>query len=359
MKALVLVLLSSTAFAAGKDVTVFFEGDNGGEVAPCGCKGSPTGGLARRKPVFEAVPVEQRLVLDSGNALFANAGAASDAEKERARFVFQVMEELGTRVMAVGQRDLSAGSAFLIELAKGSKVKLLSSNLERAGKRLFDASTVIEVNGVKLGIVGVTQPGPVAPNESDVLAGSTIDAVKKALAALPKHDVTIVIAATSYADGMQLAQTLGPKVDFVIQSGEFRGTQPPQRIVADGPLLLASAQNGQAIARLQLHVGSGTRAFVDLNVIARTAEQLELVKKQQATFAERIKKSKTVDPALTETSRSLAARIKELEAEVARVTPPNARTAKMDWVLLNGSVADDAEIKKRVLVFEPSYTGAH
>ena len=33
---LLVVLLASSAFAGGKQLTLIFEGDNGGEVAPCG-----------------------------------------------------------------------------------------------------------------------------------------------------------------------------------------------------------------------------------------------------------------------------------------------------------------------------------
>jgi hypothetical protein len=33
---LLLVVLASSAFAGGKQLTLVFEGDNGGEVAPCG-----------------------------------------------------------------------------------------------------------------------------------------------------------------------------------------------------------------------------------------------------------------------------------------------------------------------------------
>jgi len=88
------------------------------------------------------------LVLDSGNALFANAGVATEAEKARATFILGVMEQLGTKAMAVGQRDLSAGLPFLQGLAKTSKVKLLSANLLRAGKRVFDAGVVIDAGGV-------------------------------------------------------------------------------------------------------------------------------------------------------------------------------------------------------------------
>ena len=356
-----LVFLPVLALAAPPDVVIAFEGDNGAEVAPCGCKGSPTGGLARRKSALDALDAKRLLVVDSGNALFANAGVATDADRTRARFVFDVMEELGTRVLAVGQRDLSAGTAFLRELGKGRKLELLSANLVRDGKPLFAPSTVVEVNGVKVGIVGLTLAGPVAPNEAEVQALPTVAAAKSAIAKLGKRDLTVVLAATSYADSMRLAQELGPLADVIIQSGEFRGTQPPQRLTPDGALLLASAQKGQAVGALEVRVGQKKGPLIDLGVTAREQQQLDFVNAQLQTLTERIARAK--DPAakqdLRKTTAELEARRRELQKEVAKTAPPGARTAKLDWIVLGGAVADEPSIKQRVLVFEPTYAGDH
>lgn len=364
MKALVasLCLVSSLALAAEPSLTLVFEGDNGAEVAPCGCKGSPTGGLPRRKTALQGLDPKRSLIVDTGNALFANAGAASDAEKARARFVYDVMEELGTRLLAVGQRDLAGGTAFLLELSRGRRLQLLSANLERDGKRLFPASAVLEVNGLKVAFIGLTLPGPVAPNEPTVRATGTVDAVRAALKTLGRRDLTVVLAATSYPDSMQLAQQLGSAVDLVIQSGEFRGTQPPQRLTEGGPLLLASGQKGQAVGKLELRLGKKAHGpLIDLGVTAREQQELELVDSQLATLQQRVDRAK--DPAakaeLLKTVHEVKARRRELEREVAKTAPPDARTAKLEWIVLGGALDDDPALKQRVLEFEPTFAGAH
>ncbi|MFZ5438725.1 MAG: 5'-nucleotidase [Myxococcota bacterium] len=298
------------------------------------------------------------LALDSGNALFRNAGVATDADKARAAFVFEVMDELGTRVMAVGQRDLSAGTAFLTALAKGKKLKLLSANLKRGEQRLFDAGAVLEAGGLKIGVIGLTAPGPVVPGEADVTATPTLAAAKDALAKLGARDVTVVLAATSYADAAQLSTELGKEVDFVIQSGEFRGTQPPQRMSDEAALLLASGQKGQALAKLQLSV-AGRGRFADLNVVDREQQQLGFLREQVKSLEDRIKvaKDKAGVAQLKSTADDLKRRIKELEATAAKKTGP--RTAKVDWVILGTDVADEPALKARVLKIEPTYAGAH
>ncbi len=300
------------------------------------------------------------LVLDSGNALFANAGVATEADKARAKFILSVMERLGTRVMAVGQRDLSAGLTFLEALAKTSKVKLLSANLQKSGKRAFDASVVIDAGGVKVGIVGLTAVGMVAPDK-DVGAAPTLESAREALKALGPRDLTIVLAATSYADGMQLSTELKNEVDFVIQSGEFRGTQPAQRMDDTAALLFASAQKGQALAKVQVVLGSAKGPFVDLSLNDRDQQQLDFLAGQVKTLEDRLAlvKDKSATGDLKKTLGELKQRQKELSASVAKKVAPTARTVKLEWVMLDQKVADDAALKAEVLKYEPTYSGSH
>jgi 2',3'-cyclic-nucleotide 2'-phosphodiesterase (5'-nucleotidase family) len=301
------------------------------------------------------------LVLDSGNALFANAGAATEADKARARFVFGVMERLGTRVMAVGQRDLSAGLPFLEFLAKGSKLKLLSANLEKNGKRVFDASTVVDAGGVKVAIIGLTAPGPVVPDAKDVTSTGTLAAAKKALQGLGPRDLTIVLAATSYADSMQLSQELQGQVDFVIQSGEYRGAQMAQRLDERSALLFASAQKGQALAKVEVNFGTGKGPFFDLSVVDRDQQQLDFLDAQVKTLDERLKlaKDKSATADLKRTLGDLQKRRAELKASIARQTGASSRTVKLEWVTLGSNVKDDEALKAEVLKIDPSYSGSH
>ena len=50
----VLLLMPLGALAAPKRLVLLFTGDNRGEIAPCGCKAEPQGGLARRKTAIDA-----------------------------------------------------------------------------------------------------------------------------------------------------------------------------------------------------------------------------------------------------------------------------------------------------------------
>jgi len=303
---------------------------------------------------------EPLLVLDSGNALFRAPGVSDEPMRERARFILDAMGRLGTKAMAVGTRDLPGGIDFLKDASKATGVKLLSANVKKDGKPAFDASALFTVNGVTVGVVGVTAPGPV-PDLPGVTVDPTLDAVKAALKKLGKRDVTVILAATSYADSLQLAQELKTGVDFVIQSGEFRGSQPPQRVEGGSSYVMASAQKGQALSKVELSLGDGKGAFADLTSVERDKQQLGFLDQQLKTLEDRIAKAK--DPAgvkdLKATRDLMLERRKTLKKSVDQQVAPTAKTMKQSWIVLGSDVKDDEALKAEVLKYEPTYAGAH
>lgn len=334
MKWLALLLLAVPAAAAEKQVTVVFTGDNLGELVPCGCSGNPSGGLPRRKAVLDTLKGEPLLVLDSGNALNRSTGAS---EPPRAALVFDLMARAGTKAMAVGPRDLTDGVDALLKLSAGSPMKLLSANLKRGGKRVFDSGAVFTVGGVKVGVFALTAPG----GYGDAEATEITAAAKEALTALGPRDVTVLLAAIPYEDALVLARAL-PQVDFMIQSGNERGTVAPQRVDEKPPVVFSSAQRGQALGKLEVRVGA-QRPFVDLADADRLQQQL-----------------KTVDGYLSfvrgnsKDVQELKARREKLQRELTAMESPRTSTFRFTWQVLNSIYPEDAQWRAEVLKVEPT-----
>lgn len=335
MRRLALLLLALPAAAAEKNVTLVFTGDNSGEVAPCGCEGNPAGGLPRRKTALAAMKAENVLVLDAGNAL-SRTGSTVDAP--RAALVFDLMARLGTKAMAVGVKDLAGGVDALLALAKGAPMKVLSANLKRGGKRVFDGGAVFDAGGVKVGVIALTAPGRYGDAEATALSA----AAKEALAALGPRDVTVLLAALPYEDSLTLAREL-PQVDFMIQSGNERGTAAPQVVDAKPPWVFSSAQRGQVLGTLAVHVG-GKKPVVNLADADAVKEQL-----------------KTVDGYLgfvrgnTRDVQELKARRQKLQRALSELESPRATRFRFSWQPLTAAIADDPEWKAEVLKVEPGY----
>ena len=146
--ALAVLLLQGAAFGAERRLTVLFTGDNGGEIADCGCAHNPSGGLARRKTAIDAARKEGPvLVLDSGNALFKVVSYVSDNAQAKAGLIAHALVKMGTAGMAVGARDLSYGPEFLKALAASQDGQTYDS-LMFAGESLLELGEAEQADAI-------------------------------------------------------------------------------------------------------------------------------------------------------------------------------------------------------------------
>jgi 2',3'-cyclic-nucleotide 2'-phosphodiesterase (5'-nucleotidase family) len=297
------------------------------------------------------------LVVDAGNALFRVTGPiVAKEDEERATFVLEAMGAMGTRAMAAGVRDLSAGVPFLRALAKKSGVAVLSANLMVGEALAFPAFTVVKLKGLKVGVIGATAAGPVPGVEAR--AGPVFEAVQREAAALRKvTDAIVVLAAVPYAEALELSTKLGTQVDVILQSTEMRGSVGQENA---GNFLVSGGQRGQLIGWLDV-APKGKGPWIDLEAVARDRQQLEFLdnqlgelKKRQAAALDAASK-KTFQP----TVDTLEKRRAEQAARVAAAVAPGARTLRLRWLTLDDGVVDDPELKKQALVIEPTYKGSH
>ncbi len=356
----VLLLLPVGVQAAPRRVVLLFTGDNRGEIAPCGCKAEPQGGLARRKTAIEAeraggLPV---VLLDAGNALFREPRRQEGALlQQRAELVLEQMEAQGTAAMAVGERDLSQGLPYLQKATKGRKMKLLSANLvDKAGKAPFAASTVVEAGGLKLGVVGVSPEGTPA-GEPGLKGRPPLQAAlaeARKLRQTKKVDVVVVLAAVPYQEAVKLALLAEDAVDFVVQSNDLKGIGIGERVGSHAAVFPAG-ELGRQLTRLELSV-DGPGPSVDLGSGSRARQQLLVVEGNLLKAHERLASAKD-EPTrgeLTRTVVELEGRLRQLESELEVKPPPGGRAHQLSYVTLGLAVADDPVLKQRVEQLEPS-----
>ncbi|MGA9522082.1 MAG: 5'-nucleotidase [Myxococcaceae bacterium] len=340
LAALMLGLSPALASAEEKPLTILFTGDNGGEVGPCGCKHVPTGGLARRKSLVESTRKNgPALVVDSGNALFQHTGVPVDGSTQhRARFILKAMGQMGTVAMAVGPRDLIAGPGWLKKEAEKAGVPLLSTNLVDAkGTLLFAPSKVVEIEGKKVALIGVSPEGPVG-KDAGVKGNPGASAVRAEARKLrSKADIVVVLAALPYAESLQLAQQLGGSVDFILQSHESRGTGSAQKV--EGSFLMPSGDRGRQVGRLVLDL-SGKGAFVDSGELKRDLKTLEILDGQIVEVKRRIAAAKDADTKapLEKTLKAFEARKNQIASRASTGDKgPAGRTMNLDFVALDPS----------------------
>jgi 2',3'-cyclic-nucleotide 2'-phosphodiesterase (5'-nucleotidase family) len=355
------LLLCVNAHAAPRRLVLLLTGDNQGEIAPCGCKKEPQGGLARRKTAVDAekargLPV---VLLDAGNALFRKPVRQDEPSVlQRAELVLEQMEAQGTVAMAVGQRDLSQGLAWLQKATRGpkKKLKLLSANLvDKAGKAPFAASMVVEAAGLKLGVVGVSPEGA-PPGEPTLKGRPPVEAAlaeARRLRQKSKVDVVVVLAAVPYQQAVKLALLAGDAVDFVVESHEAKGIGIGE-LVGSHAAVFPSGELGRQVTRLELSV-DGPGPSVDLGSGSRALQQLHVVEDNLRKAQERLAGTRD-EPTRADLGRTiveLEGRMRQLETEVEVKAPAGGRAHQLSYLTLGPAVADDAAVKQKVEQLEP------
>ena len=79
-------ITSSTPVDSNDSITVFLTGNMLGALKPCGCSGGQLGGLDRRPAVFNTVPHEKRLLIDTGSLV-------EDPPSEQDTYKFDIILE--------------------------------------------------------------------------------------------------------------------------------------------------------------------------------------------------------------------------------------------------------------------------
>ncbi|PTL78749.1 5'-nucleotidase [Vitiosangium sp. GDMCC 1.1324] len=302
------------------------------------------------------------LVLDAGNALFKLPTPGGDPkEKERAGLLLEQMDALGTTAMAVGARDLTLGTDFLVKGTKDRKMKLLSANLvDAGGKLLFPASTVVTVGGVKFGLVGLSPEGPVA-TQKGLMGKPPLPAAlaeSRRLRAKDKVDVVVVLAAVPYLEAVRLSTEAGNAVDFIIQSNDSRTLGVAQR--EDFAVLVAGGERGRQLGRLELAV-DGTGPFVDLDEVTRAQQNLNILDTnlQQAKQSLAAAKDERTRKMWQETIDSFETRRKGLVTQTEASKQGVGRTLRLSYLMLGTGFTDDPALKQRVERIQPPGSASH
>ena len=93
------------AIARTETLTVFFTGSTLGALKPCGCSGGQLGGLERRRAIFDTVPRQRRLIVDTGSFV------KGDGEQDLIKYniIAQALQLLNYDLASLSEKDVEIG----------------------------------------------------------------------------------------------------------------------------------------------------------------------------------------------------------------------------------------------------------
>lgn len=97
---------------------------------------------------------------DNKNTLFLDCGDAfhgtNEANVDEGEGVVECLNTVGYSAMVPGNHDFNFGTDRLLEIEKELNYPILSANIYRDGKLLFDEYKIVEVGGYKIGLFGLS-----------------------------------------------------------------------------------------------------------------------------------------------------------------------------------------------------------
>ncbi len=158
-------------------------------------------GMAARKTLIDRI--RREVALSGGHSLLLDGGDVNtgvpESDLQDAVPDFKGMDLLGYDAMAVGNHEFDKPLATLKAQRASIKFPMLAANIYESGKRMFEPYTVFNIDGLRVGVMGLTTEDTskmVSPeNIKTVEFRNVIDEARKVVPEL-RSKSDIVIAAT-------------------------------------------------------------------------------------------------------------------------------------------------------------------
>ena len=266
---LLTIMSCSEKLPISEQLTMLVTTNVRGQLDPCGWKANPLGGLPRRLTYINQLREGgvDPVLLDAGDALFelnilANGKEASS--KLRAKTVFESTAKMGNYIYNVGHNDFAAGLDFLKQLEISANNNFISSNIVKVGTDdlAFKSHTIIERNGIKVGVFGILSSLPASMKELELKdALSVINSKVEELR--PQVDVLVMLI---NANKIQLDKLVSQtrNVDYVFSSRETSRTRPERKQADGNPMLYGTGIQGKYLGRVDLKLIDKNKPINDI-----------------------------------------------------------------------------------------------
>ena len=200
-------------------LTIFYSGEEHGQLGLHGCGSEQVGGLAHRYPLIENLYIKH-----PGAVLNLHTGNLIDATDQNAEWTYQIglsaLEAMKVDVLCLGPNELSLSSETLAELqANYPEIGVTCANVNRGIEKPYLIQTYASVNVAVVGLISETH-AQVLPNVSIIPPQNALSELKSELKSelVDKSDVVVVVFHATQEEAETLAET-APWIDVLIVAG--------------------------------------------------------------------------------------------------------------------------------------------
>jgi hypothetical protein len=250
------LLLFFFPLLAQADIALLFSNDLHGEIEPCGCRGTPRGGIVRKAKFIQSLKADSLLQLDAGDLLFAQSSIVPLLRKQsevQARALIDGYNTLKHDAWVPGEKDFALGLPFFERMKKTARFAVLGANLERrSGAALLKPSVVLKkksgVRELRIGVIGLV--GADLPWPKELRAKDPVETARKLVPELrKKSDLVIALTHLGLDEDRKLAAAV-PGIDLIVGAHSQSFLQKPEKI--GSTWILQSSYRGEYIGHATL-----------------------------------------------------------------------------------------------------------
>lgn len=268
-RAVTVLLMADTHAALDVHQEIFFD-----------AQGQPAFRPAGGYPLL-ASAIRQERSAAGGRALLVNVGdtihGSAVAEWTQGAAIVPVVNALGIDVFVPGNWEFAYGPEVFRQRMRELTAPVAAINLfdRTSGRRLFAPSVVKEIDGVRVGVVGVTSvivESSMAPAFSSGLRFTFKEALQEEVDRLRREGAAIVLLATELglAQEVRLAKEIRG-VDFILGGHTHERTVTP--VLDGGTPIIQAGSEGSFLARLVFTVRDGRVVRYDHALLEVTPEK--------------------------------------------------------------------------------------
>ncbi|WP_207952230.1 choice-of-anchor I family protein [Paenibacillus turpanensis] len=236
------------------------------------------------------------LLLDAGDTMHGT----NFATLVKGESIAKVMNELGYDAMAAGNHDFNYGYQRLLELDQITKFPILSANVRKEdGERLLTPYVIEEVDGLKLGIFGLTTPETTYKTHPNNVKGLTfVDPAVEAkpiVEELKSKGVDAIIAVThlgidesSTDTSIKLAKEV-PGIDLIVD-GHSHTTLVEGLEGGNDTLIVSAGEYTKNLGVVELTFEGKKLSGIDAKLVSKEAAALTTPDEQITNIIDGVKK---------------------------------------------------------------------
>lgn len=240
-------------------------------------------GFARYKTIIDKIKEANEgrvLVLDAGDTTHGT----NFATLSKGQSVIRVMNEVGVQAMAVGNHEYNYGQEELAAMVKEADFPVLAANIVRDsdGSKPFESHTIFEVEGIRIGVFGLSTPETKVKSSPPNTEGLTFDDVVKVaqeeVDALKAEKVDMIVGLCHLGIDMESTDTSKRVIENVkgidlLIDGHSHTLLPEGEMVGDTLLV----QTGAMFA----NVGVVTLTFEDKKLVDKKSRMISFLEAMQ------------------------------------------------------------------------------